>query len=276
MGETKLLKQSNVVEVGQDDSLLRFVEGDKHELAWAGQRYLYVGTRRTFHLSYWCGTCPFFFGRQEDSDQTLSIERLEETLNRGLDDFDADVLDAFGSLLPRGRYIPMLLEIAPRLILPRNVGEYPSEEELDRQAVHGFWGRPGHHHTPYYCGASRAIGGSENLYEYIVPMVPPSWNDAERVALHKRLLERDSRPTAVSLSIVDITYGWEEDESGEDSEEEVIHWGLVHFMLDGHHKLQAAAETSRPLRLLSFFSTQYGVAAEENASRVPRILATSS
>ena len=53
------------------------------------------------------------------------------------------------------------------------------------------------------------------------------------------------------------------------------HWGLTHFLLDGHHKMQAAAETGRPLRLLSLLSVDAGLASAEQADRIPVLRARS-
>ena len=264
MGETSVLKRSDPLELGRKDSVLRFGEGHKRKGAWAGIRYLYMADRPIFELSFWCGTCPFLFERLGGATETVSIDRLEDTLATGIDDFDPQVVEAFGGLLPKGRYVPLLLEIAPRLVYPMKPGDYFSEEQVRHQGLNGFWGLPEHPHTPYYRGDQREIDAGNRLFEFIVPIVPPSWNDADRVSKHRERLKQDSRPTAVAVSIVDIT----RPEEPRGPEGDQIHWGLVHFLLDGHHKLQAAAEGSRSLRLLSLLSLENGLSKEEDAVRV--------
>jgi hypothetical protein len=77
-------------------------------------------------------------------------------------------------------------------------------------------------------------------------MVPPTWSEPRRVAEH---------PT------VDHGEDW------------YAHWGLTHFLLDGHHKLQAAAETGRPLRLLSLLSVEGSLATPDQVAAAPDLRA---
>ena len=49
------------------------------------------------------------------------------------------------------------------------------------------------------------------------------------------------------------------------------HWGLTHFVLDGHHKLQAAAETERPLQLLALVSVDGSLADVEKVARLAQV-----
>lgn len=49
------------------------------------------------------------------------------------------------------------------------------------------------------------------------------------------------------------------------------HWGLTHFLLDGHHKMHAAADTGRPLRLLSLLSVDGSLASPEEIARIPAL-----
>ena len=51
------------------------------------------------------------------------------------------------------------------------------------------------------------------------------------------------------------------------------HWGLTHFLLDGHHKLQAAASTGRPLRLLALVSLEGSLAGEDRIGRLAKLRA---
>jgi hypothetical protein len=44
---------------------------------------------------------------------TLSAEEGTELLNRGIHEVDASVVETFASLLPRGNYLPLLLEVRP-------------------------------------------------------------------------------------------------------------------------------------------------------------------
>ena len=47
------------------------------------------------------------------------------------------------------------------------------------------------------------------------------------------------------------------------------HWGLAHFLLDGHHKTQAAAQAAGPVRLLTLLAIDYSLASRDDILAVP-------
>lgn len=106
-----------------------------------------------------------------------------------------------------------------------------------------------------------------HLYEFVVPMVPPTWNDRDRVQRHARLLQAGSLHAAVAVSTLDIS----QPAMAGDSSDYYEHWALTHFLLDGHHKLEAAAATGRPLQLLALVAIDASLAAEADIRRLPRI-----
>ncbi|GAA3469853.1 hypothetical protein GCM10018965_044060 [Nonomuraea roseola] len=58
-----------------------------------------------------------------------------------------------------------------------------------------------------------------------------------------RYADTGENGTAVALGVLDISGPYFSDRE---------HWGLFHFLLDGHHKLLAAARAGQAVRLLSF------------------------
>lgn len=220
-----------------------------------------------FQLSPWCGTCPFLFERLEGANQTLSIPALSQRLAQGLEDVDAEIVGTFSRLLPVGVYLPLLLEIQPQLRLPSGPGDYFAEEQLSTWGLDPFWGLPQYPRTAYYRTYESPITAQAHLYEFVVPMLPPAWNDRATVAHHASLLSASSTPTAVAVSSLDICAP----AVATLSEDYYEHWGLTHFLLDGHHKVQAAAETNRPLRLLSLLSVDASLATPEQVHQTPRV-----
>jgi hypothetical protein len=228
-------------------------------------RYLSVNGRRAFELSFWCGTCGFVFERLEGANTTLSIAALRERLDGGLSDIADDVVETMSPLLPEGRYVPLLLELAPTLVNPMSPGDYFSEEKVLTWGPDPFWGLPTYPRTPYYRGDTRDLGISEMnasvwLYEFVVPLVPPSWNDPERVAHHAEVLRSSSSPTCLAISLLDVNRPAVA--HGGAPEPDRSHWGFAHFLLDGHHKMQAAAETGKRLRILTLLSIDASLADE--------------
>ncbi|MFB9368092.1 hypothetical protein ACWCYY_12755 [Kitasatospora sp. NPDC001664] len=229
-----------------------------------GLRVLELDGEPAFELSHWCGTCPFLFRRLEGANETLSADDVQELLGGGLDGVDERVVAAFGALLPEGEYLPVLLRVEPQLVNPGKEGDYFSGEQVATWGMDQFWGLPQYPHTPYYRTFETGVDASAHLYEFVVPMVPPRWNTRARVEEYARLMADGTVPTAVAVSTLDVC----EPASGE-PEDHYRHWGLTHFLLDGHHKLEAAASTGHPVRLLSFLALDQGLATPEEHARLP-------
>jgi hypothetical protein len=255
-----------------DQPALRFGEAAKPAGAWAGRRLIWLGDGPAFELSYWCGTCGLLFKRLEGANETLSLPQLEQSLSTGLDHVDDAVVEAFGALLPKAAYQPMLLQIRPRLIQPRQPGDYFSDEQVATWGLSAFWGLPEYPQTPYYRTWETAIDAGQHLFEFVVPMVPPSWNDQDKVGEYVDHLATSDAPTAVAVTILDVCAPATEQTSPTDY---YAHWGLMHFLLDGHHKLQAAAQSGQAIRLLSLVSIAEGLATDGQVERLLKLRARS-
>lgn len=120
----------------------------------------------------------------------------------------------------------------------------------------------------YYRTFETAVDDEAHLFEFVVPMVPPSWNDKGRVRWHRSRLRESSQPTAVAVATLDVCAP--ADEQGEDY---FAHWGLTHFLLDGHHKLEAASENGSALQLLSLLSIDASLASGEQVAQVANLRA---
>jgi hypothetical protein len=119
--------------------------------------------------------------RLEGATSTLSIAELQDRLSRGLNEIDSGVLCAFAELLPATAYLPMLLQVTPRLVTPVADGDYFAREQVATWGLNSFWGLPENPHTPYYRTFETPVTTGAHLYEFVVPMVPPTWNDRDRV-----------------------------------------------------------------------------------------------
>lgn len=251
----------------QESAVVRFGEEMKSEGQWAGRRLMWQGADPAFELSFWCGTCQLLFKRLEGATETLSLPEMQETLKTGIENIDQDVLEAFAAMLPAGSYVPMLLSVQPELVYPGRKGDYFSEEQVDTWGMSGFWGLPEYPQTPYYRTWQAPVDSSAHAFEFVVPMVPPTWNESDRVKEYAQILDSSS-PTAVAVSILDVC-----EPAMDNGTDYYAHWGFTHFLLDGHHKMQAAAEAGRPLQLLSLFFIEGGLADQLDVARFMKIRA---
>ena len=230
-----------------------------------GPRRLRLDGADAFDLSFWCGTCPLVFERLEGSNRTLSSEALQGRLNRGLTSIDAEVQDAASALIPDGTYLPMLLRVYPKLVSPAGKGDYFAQEQLAHRGTDQFWGLPQQPKTQYYRGGSWRTDKHEFLFEFLVPMLPPAWNERARVAEYEAQLRRGSAPTVLALSVLDHTQPYNHEDA---------HSGLIHFILDGHHKIEAAARARAPITVMSFLSMDDSLAPREQLEGIARLIAS--
>ena len=86
------------------------------------------------------------------------------------------------------------------------------------------------------------------------------------LAEYTSLLSDSSMPIAVAVATLAVCAPAVA-RTGTDYE----HWGLTHLLLDGHHKLQAAAKAGRPLRLLQLPSLDASLAQPDQTARIPRL-----
>ena len=228
-----------------------------------GARRLRLDDADAFELSFWCGTCPLVFERLAGSNRTLSSDLLQSRLNNGLSAIDADVLATASVLIPAATYVPMLLSLVPRLVLPSGLDDYFAHEQVEHRGLTAFWGLPENPRTPYYRAGSWQTEEHEFLFEFVVPMVPPTWNDRARVAEYEAELRGGAKPTVLVLSILDRTRpvsSWD------------THAGLIHFILDGHHKMEAAARLGLEVNVLSLLSVDDSLALESDVLAIPDLI----
>lgn len=211
-----------------------------------------------FELNLWCGTCPALFKKLTNPD-AADLGLANELLNCGLSVIDDSVLRAYGKALPESEYTALLLETTPRLVLPGTPTDYFSHEQVTTWGVDPVPGAADDPGTPYYRTFETPVGKGRHLYESVVPMVPPSWNDRAITADYLR--DGVESGTAVAYSLLDVLQPAMDE--GEDYYE---HWVLSHFLLDGHHKFEAAAAAGRSIRLLSLLDERISIASPDELS----------
>ena len=219
--------------------------------AFPPRRLQLVG-KAVFELNLWCGTCPALFKKLAEpqrADLEVANDRLSATMER----IDDSVLQAYGQVMPRSEYTVLLLEVSPQLVEPGSASDYFTHEQVATWGADPAGGSLDDPGTAYYRTFEAPMPNDGHLYEFVVPMVPPRWNDPARVAQYTRAAEVG---TAVAYSLLDVI----EPEAGE-GEYPYQHWVLTHFLLDGHHKVEAAAAAGRPVRLLAFVDERISMAS---------------
>lgn len=214
-----------------------------------------------FELSLWCGTCPALLRKLAEPD-AADLQLANLSLNVGAPRIEEHVLRAYGRVLPKSTYTVMLLEVQPELINPGNVRDYYVKEQVATWGVDPLIGSGEPAGSPYYRGFETPIDHERHMYELIVPMVPPSWNASSVVGAYEQPRE-GMPPTAVAYSLLDVLAP-----AVDEGEDWYWHWLLQHFLLDGHHKIEAAARVGQPIWLLSFVDEKIGIANTDEVIRM--------
>lgn len=236
---------------------------------WAvWDRFITLDGKRAHYIGNICGTCPFIFERQEGANDKISPVALSNSLRNGIISIDEMITSAAMEALPAGAYKVLLLSCSPRLIVPSKPGDYFFEEQIQLWGVDPFWGVPHYAKNEYYRTEPANISNGGALFEFVVPMFPRRYLHEKTIESYKTLLGNPTVPTALAVSILDVKQpaNW----SG--NPDITSHWCLAHYLLDGHHKMCAAALTGRPISLLSFLAVGKGISSPEQVAEVLVVL----
>lgn len=239
----------------------------------AAVRHLEVDGARLIDTGIDCDTCFLTLSGGGSTSEAV-LRGLHDRLAEGLDHLDPVVLDVVEAVLPAGAHSALLLEIEPRGPTPlfsRDPRDPQTEEYMVESPVLGYGTG-----SPFQAPWRRHDLAYEDLYarglattppfttpvavrEAVVPLVDLGQLDPGTVQTYRDELAGGSPCTAVAWSVL---------ESAADDEV-----ALVHYLLDGHHKMHAAASGGHPIRLLSLLSHTAGMRPAAEARLVAQALA---
>ncbi len=253
--------------IEQSRSPLSFVGGGG-DTSPQWDRYLAIDGKKAFHIGNVCETCAFFFERMEGAQQSVDPKDVAGTLEAGVTALDPNFLDLLERIIPSGEYRVLLSRVTPRLVTPGDESDYFTHEQLSLWAADPVGGSPHSPKTEYYRLATKPLSKRRGLFEFLVPTFPRARLDAKRVGEYVAALRLGREPTAVALSVLDVKVPahWE----GEVDVTE--HACLAHYLVDGHHKTDAAARSRSPITLVSFLGVEHGIASSQQLDDVLKAL----
>ena len=167
--------------------------------------------------------------------------------------------------MPEGEYAVILGEASVEEVSPGAERDYFVREQIALFGEDTFWCLPHDPRVPYFRAGDRDIGDGRMLFNFIVPMFPLKWLRMYPESEQLEAIRTKSSGTAVAIAVLDVRSP--ADWPGE-KPDPVEHWCLTHYLLDGHHKLDAASMTKEPLKLLSFVACSQGVSEKNDIERV--------
>lgn len=230
-------------------------------------RRLTLHGKSVLELSLWCGTCPAMFNELSRPD-VGDLGVANTALNAGLAGLDGEVIRAYGEVLPQSTYTVLLLELQPKLISPGGEGDYFVQEQVTTWGIDPMVGSAEPAGSPYYRSFEASVDEDRHLYEFVVPMVPPSWNAPDRVERYQ-VPQSGVLPTAVAYTLLDVLAP-----AVDEGADWYWHWLLQHFLIDGHHKVEAAARSGQAVRLLTFVDEAVSMATPAELTRMVEVQAS--
>lgn len=195
-------------------------------------RYLTIQGHRVFDLGIVCETCLFIYSRIEEPTP-LPPNQLASLLHDGLEIVDEAIVQTVEKILPSGHYTIGLITLIPEYVIP-------VQSQLE------FVGY-GDVRTPFYQAGNDKVDEHGEIQQAIVPLFSPKSLKKNVVEEYEKRMYEGARPTALAISIVE---GKHMMSGGGYEAPDCI--SLMHFLIDGHHKVHAASKTRQPMTLLSF------------------------
>jgi hypothetical protein len=240
--------------------------------------HLLVAGQRVFEYGCPCGTCGIVFRRVGTSTHRLSDAEAFTLLGR-LDSVPSDGnLRRLARVLQSGIYHPAIVEGAVRLVDPGTPDDYFASDVVRLSGLEPpEYEQPSGPRTMYYrLGSDRVLKRTGRLTSphkalvtsVIMPLHDPSQLNRERIDYWLREGEAGVPLTAFAVSVIDNqqpamrpadpSYAYEE------------HFLFTNCLLDGHHRVQAAAESGRTIRVLSLLARESSMVKSEDVSTILR------
>lgn len=223
-------------------------------------RWLTLRGEKVHQIGNVCETCDFFFERAGGDHRPVEVPQVTAALAEGLRCLEPLAADLFSELLPSGDYEVLLLESTVEDAILGGPRDYFTHEQVEAWGIDDVVGKPHDPKTHYYRAASLQLGDRRRLFEFVVPLVRREQLDQERVSFYEQRLAAGLRPTAVAISVLDVKAPCEALDGGESE----MHDCFAHYLLDGHHKIEAAARARKPVSILSFLAKGQSICIDED------------
>lgn len=207
-----------------------------------------------------CSNCcqPFF-------EKLGSIPRFElsgslSSISRA---FYKEIYAELEKVLPGGYYKVIRSQVYPTYVVPGKSNDYFIHEQPRD------WGTPVEDPKTYYYRIRSGYveeddeGYAEGYFELAAPL--GSTKDL-RMGKVNTIRKQEKTQTVFALGVLDVKNA--QSSTGICG----THWGLFHYLIDGHHKMYAAAIDGKPVNLVSFITLDHGASNESELNELLEIM----
>ncbi len=229
--------------------------------------HLMVAGERIFEYGCPCGTCGILFRKVGSVAHRLSDTEAVRLLGE-LDSIPTESnLQDLARILEPGLYHPMIIEGNVRLIQPGTTDDYFTTDVVRLFGLEApDYKMPPDPQTPYYHFGTdhqlertgRLDGPHQALVTAIVmPLHDPFQLDRERVEYWKGQYKAGVRLITFAVSVIDDQEPF--DQPADQDYKFKEQFLFTNCILDGHHRIQAAAELGAPVRILTLLARNYSI-----------------
>ncbi len=257
----RLLDSKNMHSKGSNSPLEFVLQNVDGMPRW--NRALSINGEATFHLGNVCDTCAFFFERLSETNNRLEVGELRQSLENGMTEITASVSETVIQLMPVSDYTVALLKIKPEQAIAGGTSDYFASEDRQFEEYIVDEGNIDLHDpkADYYRVGGRSeivmpsSFGTAKGFEFLIPITSKRELNSVRIDHFVEALSNGGLPTAIAVSLLDVKGPSVNDRT---------HWCLAHYILDGHHKVAAAEQSSKEITLLAFIAHDHGVSSTED------------
>ncbi len=227
--------------------------------------HLTVAGARVFEYGCPCGTCGITFRKVASPAHRVNDAEAFRALGNLKTVPPNEVLLKLARILEPGEYHPAVLEGAVRLVAPGAADDYFAH---DVPRLFGLeppdYEKPGSPNTSYYrFGSDHVLGRTGRLNgphkalvtAVVMPLHAPNQLSRERIDYWKQQQRGGLDLTAFAVSVLDNQApAMDPADESYPYEEQFL---LTNCLLDGHHRIQAAAELGASVRILALLAQQY-------------------
>jgi hypothetical protein len=240
--------------------------------------HLLVAGDRVFEYGCPCGTCGIVFRKVGSSTHQVSDSEAFRLLGR-LDSVPSDdALRRLARVLEPGSYHPVIVEGTVRHIEPGASDDYFASDVVQLFGLDPpDYDKPSSPGTPYYrFGSDCELGRTGRttrphkalVTAVIMPLHDPGRLSRERVDYWLRQYEAGTPLTAFAVAVIDNQQpAMSPADESYPYEEQFL---FTNCLLDGHHRVQAAAESGGPVRILSLLARESSLI--ERPEDIPAVL----